>query len=232
MTDTDDASADPAPPAPAGGPPARVLLLLAALIATAAVCAIALWRGWVSPELLQSIVRQSGPGAMAVYVVSVVALELLWMPRMWGLVAGGALFGPVMGAALSIVADMTSALLCYFLARGAARAWAASLLARRERARAVVELLAEKRGAAMIALLRVCPVAHYTLVNYTAGVAGVRPWSFVAGTAIGLLPGAVLYPILGDSLFRPGSPVFLVTAAIVVAAMIVTFFVGQRMLKR
>jgi uncharacterized membrane protein YdjX (TVP38/TMEM64 family) len=216
---------------PSTRPPARAILLFIMLGITAALCAIALWRGWVRPEIIQSLVQRSGPAAMAVYIAAVVVLELFWMPRMWGLVAGGALFGPVVGGALSIAADMASALLCYFLARGAAREWAASLLARRKKADQIVRLLAEKRGAAMIALLRVCPIAHYTLVNYGAGVAGVRPSAFILGTAVGLLPGAVLYPILGDSLFRPGSAVFIVTASVVVVAMVVTFIIGRRMIR-
>jgi uncharacterized membrane protein YdjX (TVP38/TMEM64 family) len=168
---------------------------------------------------------------MAVYVGSVVVLELLWMPRVWGLIAGGVLFGPLAGCALSIVADLTSALIAYSLARGAARVWVRTLLERRPRARRLVEILAEKRGAAMIALLRVCPIAHYTLCNYVAGVAGVRPGPFLLGTVIGLLPAAILYSFLGDALLRPGSLKFIVMVSLIAVTAVLSLWIGRRLLE-
>lgn len=219
------------PASPSRLPPLPALLLFALLGITGVACAIALARGWVSPELIQSLVKQSGPGAMAVYVGAVVVLELLWMPRVWGLVAGGVLFGPFVGFALSIVADLTSALIGYSLARGAARVWVRTLLERRPKAQRLVEILAEKRGAATIALLRVCPIAHYTLCNYVAGVAGVRPGPFVLGTVVGLLPAAILYSFLGDSLLRPGSPKFIVMASLIAVTVVLSLIVGRRLLR-
>ncbi|HZF49227.1 MAG TPA: TVP38/TMEM64 family protein [Polyangiaceae bacterium] len=219
------------PASPSRLPPLPALLLFALLGITGVACAIALARGWVSPELIQSLVKRSGPGAMAVYVGAVVVLELLWMPRVWGLVAGGVLFGPFVGFALSIVADLTSALIGYSLARGAARVWVRTLLERRPKAQRLVEILAEKRGAATIALLRVCPIAHYTLCNYVAGVAGVRPGPFVLGTVVGLLPAAVLYSFLGDSLLRPGSPKFIVMASLIAVTVVLSLIVGRRLLR-
>ncbi len=219
------------PASPSRLPPLPALLLFALLGITGVACAIALARGWVSPELIQSLVMHSGPGAMAVYVGAVVVLELLWMPRVWGLVAGGVLFGPFVGFALSIVADLTSALIGYSLARGAARVWVRTLLERRPKARRLVDILAEKRGAATIALLRVCPIAHYTLCNYVAGVAGVRPGPFLLGTVVGLLPAALLYSFLGDSLLRPGSPKFIVTASLIAVTVVLSLIVGRRLLR-
>lgn len=219
------------PASPSRLPPLPALLLFALLGITGVACAIAFARGWVSPELIQSLVKQSGPGAMAVYVGAVVVLELLWMPRVWGLVAGGVLFGPFVGFALSIVADLTSALIGYSLARGAARVWVRTLLERRPKAQRLVEILAEKRGAATIALLRVCPIAHYTLCNYVAGVAGVRPGPFVLGTVVGLLPAAIHYSFLGDSLRRPGSPKFIVMASLIAVTVVLSLIVGRRLLR-
>ncbi|HLM71255.1 MAG TPA: TVP38/TMEM64 family protein [Polyangiaceae bacterium] len=212
-------------------PPLPAILLFALMGITGVACGIALWRGWVSPELIQTLVRQSGPGAMAVYVASVVVLQLLWMPRVWGLIAGGVLFGPFAGCALSIAADLTSAIIGYWLARGAARVWVRTLLERRPKARRLVEILAEKRGAATIALLRVCPIAHYTLCNYVAGVAGVRAGPFLLGTLVGLLPAAILYSFLGDSLLRPGSLKFIVMASLIGVTVVISLVVGRRLLQ-
>jgi uncharacterized membrane protein YdjX (TVP38/TMEM64 family) len=168
---------------------------------------------------------------MLTYVGSVVLLELLWVPRMWGLIGAGILFGPLLGGALSVLADLLGALLCYLLARGAGRDWVVGLLNRRPRARRVAEILAQRRGALTVGLLRCCPVAHYTLVSYAAGLTGVRTLAFMLGTGVGLLPGAVLYPLLGDAALRPGSPIFFAVLALVVAALAITLWAGRRMLR-
>lgn len=222
----------PPPSPPSRLPPLPALLLFALLGLTGVLCAIALARGWVSPELIQTLVRRSGAGAMAVYVGAVIVLQLLWMPRAWGLVAAGALFGPLAGCLLSIAADLMSATIGYSLARGTARVWVRSLLDRRPKAARLVELLAEKRGVSMIALLRICPIAHYTLCNYVAGVAGVRPGAYYLGTFIGLLPAAILYSFLGDSLLRPGARSNLLLLAIILAVTVVlSLIVGRRLLR-
>lgn len=223
------------PPAPVDSPvrvPVRVILLGIAMLASAALCGVALAKGWIQPHSVEAFVHGSGPRGMVLFIAAVILLELVWLPRVWGLVAGGVLFGPVLGGTLAIVADFSSAAISYFLARGAAHAWVTAVLARRPKAQRIVAVLAHKSGFATIALLRVCPVAHYTVVNYAAGVAGVRPTPFLLGTLVGLLPGAVLYPVLGDSLFRPGSVVFWVSLALFIAASAISFFIGRRLLRQ
>ena len=201
------------------------------LVCSGVFCLVALLKGWVNPKAMQSMVAGAGAWAMLAYVVAVVIAELLWLPRMWGLFIGGALFGPWIGGALSVVADMIGALTCYFIARGAGRDWVEGLLARRPKAKKIVGMLAERRGGLTIGVLRVCPVAHYTLVSYAAGMAGVRPIPFVIGNAIGILPGAVLYPIVGDSMLRPTSPTFIVSVAIMIVALIVTVIAARKILR-
>jgi uncharacterized membrane protein YdjX (TVP38/TMEM64 family) len=80
-------------------------------------------------------------------------------------------------------------------------------------------------------MMRICPIFHYTLASYASGLAGVRPAVFVAGTALGILPGAVLYPLAGDAVLRPSSPVFIGSVAIIVVFLIVTLIAARRILK-
>ena len=212
--------------------PGRVLALGALMVVTLALCAAALLGGWIRPGTLQETVADSGVMGMATYMGGVVLMELLWMPRMWGLIAGGILFGPVLGGALSIFADLASAALCYFLARSAGQRWVTRLLERRGRAAQVVALLARRRGVSTVAVLRVCPVAHYTLVSYAAGLTGVRPPAFLLGTGIGILPGAVVYPLAGSAALQPTSPLFLGSVGVMVVFLAVTVVAARRMLRQ
>jgi uncharacterized membrane protein YdjX (TVP38/TMEM64 family) len=212
--------------------PWRVVALGAVMLATGGVAAAALLCGWIRPDTLQHLVAGSGALGMASYVVGVVVMELFWIPRIWGLLAGGLLFGPLVGGALSLVADLTSAAICFFLARGAGQQWVAAILARYKRAGQVVDLLARRKGLGTMAVLRVCPLAHYTLTSYAAGLCGVRPFAFIAGTALGILPGAVVYPIAGDAVLRPTSPVFIGSIGVMVVFLVVTLLAARRSLRR
>ncbi|MBW2528197.1 MAG: TVP38/TMEM64 family protein [Deltaproteobacteria bacterium] len=195
-------------PAPRRGrPPARVVALGALVVGSVAAFATAAGLGLVDRHTIERVITEPGSGAMVAYVLLVIGLELLWCPRMWGLLAGGLLFGPFLGAALSLLADMLSASLCFAAARGGGRQWAAERLQSRPRARALVELLAHRRGMVTVALLRVLPF-HYTAVSYASGVAGVSWPHFLLGTLAGALPGALLYNAVGDAARQPTSPVF------------------------
>jgi len=213
------------------GVPGRLIALGVLVIASATLCLVALLQGWIRPQTLQEVVGRAGSWAMLAYIFAVIVMEILWLPRMWGLFAGGALFGPWLGGGLSLVADLGGALVCYLLARGAGRQWVAQLLGRRPRAKRVIDLLADRRGTLTIAVLRICPVAHYTAVSYAAGLAGVRPAPFTLGTALGIVPGAVLYPIVGDAMLRPTSPAFVVSVAVLVIALAVTVVAARRVLR-
>lgn len=212
--------------------PLRVIALFVLFGLTAALCAFLLTKGWIKPEILIDFARKSGPQGMLVYVGAVIVLQFLWMPRVWGLVAAGALYGPGLGIVLSLFADTASALICFAIARSAARAWIAGMLEARPKARAIVHLLAQKQGAITIALLRMCPIAHYTLVNYAAGAAGVRPLAFTAGTVLGLIPGAVLYSFVGDSLLKPGSTMFWIMLGVVALAMGGTYVLARKLVQQ
>ena len=71
----------------AGGVPRRAIALGLFVVASLAAGLLAYTQGWIHPELIQRTVAESGSLAMVAYVISVVVLELLWVPRAWGLFA-------------------------------------------------------------------------------------------------------------------------------------------------
>ncbi len=216
-------------------PPHRRALFLAGIVlASVAACAVAMSQGWINQDSLRGISAVgTGPEGKLLYIVAVVVMELLWMPRAWGLLAGGALFGPAWGAGLSMVGDLLGGALTYALGRGLARQWAEQAIARRPGAERVLKLLAHRHGGTTVALLRVCPVAHYTLSSYAAGMAGVRPLPYMVGTAVGILPAALLYPLMGHAaITSPGSPLFWIASSLVLVFIGVTVVLSRRLLRR
>jgi uncharacterized membrane protein YdjX (TVP38/TMEM64 family) len=213
---------------PAARVPLRLWVLGVLAVASAGFCGLALLRGWVSMATLKALLAQArGPEAMAIYVGSAVAFQLLWLPRMWSLIVAGLFFGPALGIVLSMVADMLSATVVYALARFAGQRYVAQLLARRPRARALVEVLARRRGLPTIFALRALPV-HYTAASYAAGFAGV-PWgTYLLGTVTGILPGTLVFTFVGDNARDPSSPWFWVSAAVMLLVVVVGLVLARR----
>ncbi|MEB3222907.1 MAG: TVP38/TMEM64 family protein [Candidatus Sericytochromatia bacterium] len=135
-------------------------------------------------------------GALApVAYVGVLALAVcLAVPAAPLSVLGGALLGPVWGALATFVAEVLGACVTFGLSRTVGRGWVEARLTGR-----LAELDAGFRADALpwMLFVRWMPVLPDNLVNYGAGLSGVRFSTYVLAAAIGVAPGAVAYPYLG-----------------------------------
>lgn len=138
--------------------------------------------------------------AAPVFVTAYAARPLLLFPASVLTVAGGVLFGPVVGIAVVIVAANLSAMVAFGIGRwfrSPDRTTAddeATVLARwSDRIRA--------NSFAAVLTMRLAYLP-YDLVNYGCGALGIRPGAFLAATAIGSLPGTVSFVLAGASLER------------------------------
>ena len=133
--------------------------------------------------------------AFALLYTTVVALSL---PLALVLtLTGGFLFGPVVGALLSV----SSATLGSTIAFLACRTAFGDVIARR--AGPTVVKLAEgfRRDAfSYLFTLRILPIAPLLLINIAAGLAGVRVGTFMLASLIGMAPGSFVYAFLGSGL--------------------------------
>jgi uncharacterized membrane protein YdjX (TVP38/TMEM64 family) len=118
--------------------------------------------------------------------------------------AGGLLFGPWLGTPLAAVAATAGACLLFLAARTAL----APVVARR--AGRLVETLRpglERDGGWYLLSLRLLPIVPYWLGTIAPALVGMRLLPFVAGTALGILPGTAVFASLGaglDDIFAQG----------------------------
>jgi uncharacterized membrane protein YdjX (TVP38/TMEM64 family) len=78
---------------------------------------------------------------------------------------------------------------------------------------AAIDRAIAKQGFKITVLLRLSPIVPSALINYTLGLTRVRLREYVVGSAIGMLPGTILYIYLGslvtsatDVGIKPSSP--------------------------
>ncbi|RNL74257.1 TVP38/TMEM64 family protein [Streptomyces sp. I6] len=143
-----------------------------------------------------------GPVVFALcYAVAVTAL----LPGSVLTASAGALFGLTLGTAAVLVGATAGAALSFGLARRLGRPVVARYAGSGRLAR--LDSYLTRRGFAAVLLVRLVPLFPFSVINYGAGVAGVRFSSYLAATALGIIPGTVVYTGLGGSLGDPASPV-------------------------
>jgi uncharacterized membrane protein YdjX (TVP38/TMEM64 family) len=125
--------------------------------------------------------------------------------------------GPVLGFVCAAVGSMLAASATFGIGRAVGRRPLRKWLGRRAQ---VLEQRLEGRGIVTVALLRKVPVAPFTIVNMLVGASGLPFREFIAGTALGMLPGIAAFALVGDravGVWRNPTPLNLTLAAVAIA---------------
>ncbi|MEO7324995.1 MAG: VTT domain-containing protein [Dokdonella sp.] len=141
-------------------------------------------------------------------------------------------FGPLAGAAYALVGSVLSAEVVYEIGRRLpASALNRVMGARGERLRMRIV----GYGFAAVALVRLVPVAPYSIVSFVAGAARIRRAPYLIGTAVGMMPGIVLYALFADrarAVLLDPHPLAWIGLAAAIALIVVVAFVVRKRLSR
>ncbi|MGA6978699.1 MAG: VTT domain-containing protein [Pseudolabrys sp.] len=136
--------------------------------------------------------------AIFVYVgiyITVVAVSLPGAALLT--LTGGFLFGIAVGASAAVISATVGATLIFLMARTAL----GEPLLRRAGPRATQLARGFREDAfSYLLFLRLVPAFPFFLVNLVPAFAGVRLGPFVAATAIGIIPGAIVFALAGAGL--------------------------------
>ncbi|KTD15219.1 putative integral inner membrane protein [Legionella hackeliae] len=135
--------------------------------------------GWLAPVLF-----------LLIYCIATVLL----LPTMVLTLAGGALFGPLFGTLLNLLAATLGAACAFYISRY----WAIDWLAKKRSPR-IHKLITgvEKSGWQFVALLRLVPIIPFSLVNYGLGLTQIKFSHYVITTFIFLMPAEIVYTYCG-----------------------------------
>jgi uncharacterized membrane protein YdjX (TVP38/TMEM64 family) len=149
-------------------------------------------------EALAAFVSANLALAAAVYVAFYVVAVAFSLPgAVFITLAGGFLFGAAGGTALTVVGATAGATLVFLFAR---RIFGADAL---DRMGPAARRLAEgirRNAASYLLVLRLVPLFPFFLVNLVPAFVGVRLRTYVATTAIGILPGTAVFSLAGAGL--------------------------------
>ncbi|NJM57653.1 MAG: TVP38/TMEM64 family protein, partial [Synechococcales cyanobacterium RU_4_20] len=156
---------------------------------------------------------------------------ILMFPRSVITLFGVLAFGPWLGFTYAMLGVELAAWLSYVagrrLRRDTVRRLAGPKLSR------IIEAL-RRRGLLAMTALRLVPLAPFIVEGLVAGAVHLKLWHFMAGTAIGILPGTLASTVFGDQLHSAledhGQIDYWLIAAAVFLLAVTTWWVRRRLL--
>ncbi|MEO7363301.1 MAG: VTT domain-containing protein, partial [Gemmatimonadaceae bacterium] len=174
---------------------AFVLLLVAAAITAKS---LGLFELTDRKHLAEAIQRVQDVRGIALWFVLAYALIAgLGLPATPLTLAGGGIFGTVLGSGLNWTGAVLGATIGHILARQLGSDGLKRLLGKNA---AKLESFSKRLTFATILRLRLIPVTPFNLLNFASGLARVPLRAYVPATAIGILPGTIIYTFFSDSL--------------------------------
>jgi uncharacterized membrane protein YdjX (TVP38/TMEM64 family) len=186
-------------------PPWRKAVPLLLLLAVAGLVFAMGWHRALSLDALvarraqlESFVSNHFAGALFAYVGIYVAAVAMSLPgAVWLTIAGGVLFGWLTGGAAAAVGATIGAPLIFLLTRYALQDFVRNRFGPRLSA---FSAGFRENAFSYLLFLRLVPVFPFFLVNIAPAFAAVPVSTFVAATALGILPGTFAFAVFGAGL--------------------------------
>jgi uncharacterized membrane protein YdjX (TVP38/TMEM64 family) len=168
-----------------------VLLIVIALSILAKMLPI---RSWIAS--LIDWVQLRGSVGVIVFIIAYALATVLFLPGWIFTVSAGLVYGIVRGTAIALTGATIGATLAFLVARYVLRKNVEQFAKKNPRFKAIDDAIGVN-GWKIIGLLRLSPLIPFNFSNYFYGITSVSLGAYVAISAIGMLPGTLLYAYLG-----------------------------------
>lgn len=184
----------------------------------------------VDPADIQTFVAEFGPWAPAVYMGLFALLPALFFPVAVLALAGGLLFGLWAGSIYTFLGAMINCTVMFFLARtvGYRRVKALVETKLSEKWQNRLQAAGGREGFLLLIILRLIPAMPYNLINYAVGLTRMTYPAYLLASAMGIIPGTLVFINIGDKAMDVTSPGFWVAMGLLVLLLAVTTVLGKK----
>jgi uncharacterized membrane protein YdjX (TVP38/TMEM64 family)/rhodanese-related sulfurtransferase len=168
------------------------LLLLAVVVAGIAVAFM--YRDQFDAAALEQWVQNAGLAGPLVFMGIYAIATVFFLPGSVLTLAGGALFGPVLGTFYNLTGATIGAVLAFLVARYLASDWVEQKTGGRLKQ---LKQGVESEGWRFVAFVRLVPLFPFNLLNYALGLTRIRLSHYLVASYLFMLPGAIAYTYLG-----------------------------------
>ncbi len=172
-----------------------------------------------------------GPAAIGLYLLIFTILPAFFFPVAIIALAGGLLFGLWWGSVYTFIGALLNCTLMFLMARHLGREriqrYVDEKLSTKWKQR--LEKAAGKEGFLLLVILRLIPAVPYNLINYSFGLTNMRWGSYILASALGIIPGTLVFINIGDKAMDPSSPSFWLAMALLLALLLLTGLLGKKL---
>jgi uncharacterized membrane protein YdjX (TVP38/TMEM64 family) len=171
------------------------LVRVALLIVLAVGIAVAIvYRDQFDATALQDWVQRAGAAAPIAFMLLYALATVFFLPGSVLTLAGGALFGPILGTLLNLTGATIGATLAFLISRYLASDWVT-----RKTGGKLSALIngVEAEGWRFVAFVRLVPLFPFNLLNYALGLTRIKLSHYVLASYLFMFPGAIAYTYLG-----------------------------------
>jgi uncharacterized membrane protein YdjX (TVP38/TMEM64 family) len=165
-----------------------------------------------NPQLIKTQVLSWGAWGPLGFMLLYAFGPSLLVPGAVMTVAAGLAFGTVWGSVYSVVGADIGALIAFAAGRFLGKGFVTSMFS--GRFGDVLDKIA-RNGFQIILYLRVFPIIPYNALNLLAGASPIRFRDYFWASMIGMVPGTILFAFLGNELWHPTSPRFMLALALI-----------------
>jgi uncharacterized membrane protein YdjX (TVP38/TMEM64 family) len=152
----------------------------------------------VNYDLLKAYIAANLPVALALYVLTYVAVTALSLPGALVMtLSGGLLFGWQLGAPASVIGASIGATIIFLVAR---TSFGETLAARAGPWLSKLRSGFQENALSYLLFLRLVPAFPFVVVNLAPALLGVPLRTYVLGTVLGIIPGTTAFSIAGAGL--------------------------------
>ncbi|HII1831052.1 TPA: TVP38/TMEM64 family protein [Escherichia coli] len=152
---------------------------------------------------LQTLIRQSGLFGYSLYILLFIIATLFLLPGSILVIAGGIVFGPLLGTLLSLIAATLASPCSFLLARWLGRDLLLKYVGHSHTFQAIEKGIA-RNGIDFLILTRLIPLFPYNIQNYAYGLTTIAFWPYTLISALTTLPGIVIYTVMASDLANEG----------------------------
>ena len=185
----------------------------------------------IQAEDIQIALSDYGNAAPILYIGLFVILPIFFFPVAILALAGGLLFGLGWGSVYTFIGAMLNCMLMFILARYIGRKRIESLIHQRL-SQVWQRRLAEaegRKGFLLLVILRLIPAVPYNLINYAFGLTKMSFRTYGLASAIGIIPGTLVFINIGGKALDTSSPTFWLAIALLGGVLIVTSLLGKKL---
>jgi len=172
----------------------KLLRLITLLVVIAGIALAVAYRDYFDAAALERWVAEAGAAGPILFMLIYAIGTVFFLPGSVLTLAGGAIFGPVLGTFYNLTGATLGATIAFVIARYLASEWVEGKTGGRLKQ---LKEGVEGEGWRFVAFVRLVPLFPFNLLNYALGLTRIKLLHYVIASYLCMLPGAIAYTYLG-----------------------------------